>query len=236
MSGTSAGLSDPIATASTGPVSIKDTALAAKRWREDPGNAKLGIDYARKLETLNQSDEQLKVLGEVSRRNPGNAELQAYYGKQLAFQGRSAEAESTLEALIEAGSADWKVHSALGSALDQQGKHAEARQHYETALKLKPNDLTVLNNLGMSYMLEGDLRQAEATLRRASALPGGDREPRLRQNLALSVGLQGRFEEAREIASRDLPPQEVEANLAYLKNMLAQPNTWQQLQGKSPNT
>jgi Flp pilus assembly protein TadD len=54
----------------------------------------------------------------------------------------------------------------------------------------------------------------------------------LRQNLALVVGLQGRFDEARQIASVDLPPDEVEANMAYLQKMLAQPNTWQQLADK----
>jgi Flp pilus assembly protein TadD len=45
----------------------------------------------------------------------------------------------------------------------------------------------------------------------------------VRQNLALAVGLQGRFEEARDIASRDLPPDTVEANLTYLRSMLSQP-------------
>ena len=61
-------------------------------------------------------------------------------------------------------------------------------------------------------------------------MPAGKSEPRIRQNLALVVGLQGRFEEARQIASEDLPPDEVEANMAYLQKMLSQPNTWQQLQ------
>jgi Flp pilus assembly protein TadD len=45
------------------------------------------------------------------------------------------------------------------------------------------------------------------------------------------VGLQGRFEESRKIASEDLPPDEVEANMAYLQKMLSQPNIWQQLSG-----
>jgi Flp pilus assembly protein TadD len=43
------------------------------------------------------------------------------------------------------------------------------------------------------------------------------------------VGLQGRFEEARDIASRDLPPDTVDANMAYLRTMLSQPDTWQKL-------
>jgi Flp pilus assembly protein TadD len=82
----------------------------------------------------------------------------------------------------------------------------------------------------MSYALQGDLKEAEKTLRMADALPKAASEPRIRQNLALVVGLQGRFEEASAIASKDLPPQQVEANMAYLKTMLSQPNTWQQLQ------
>jgi Flp pilus assembly protein TadD len=134
-----------------------------------------------------------------------------------------------LQRVVDSGNADWRVHSALGSALDQQGKFAEARQQYAIALKSGANKLTVLNNIGMSHMLEGDLAAAEATLRQASELPGGDVEPRVRQNLALAVGLQGRFEEARDIASRDLPPDTVDANIAYLRTMLSQPDTWQKL-------
>ena len=89
--------------------------------------------------------------------------------------------------------------------------------------------MSVLNNLGMSYALEGNLKQAEATLRQADAMPRSKSEPRIRQNLALVVGLQGRFDEASKLAREDLPPEQVEANRAYLKKMLSQPNTWQQI-------
>jgi Flp pilus assembly protein TadD len=125
---------------------------------------------------------------------------------------------------------DWRSYSALGSAYDQQGIYDKARTAYQQALTIEPDNLTVLNNLGMSYALQGDLKEAEKTLRMADALPKAASEPRIRQNLALVVGLQGRFEEASAIASKDLPPQQVEANMAYLKTMLSQPNTWQQLQ------
>jgi len=43
----------------------------------------------------------------------------------------------------------------------------------------------------------------------------------VRQNLALVVGLQGRFAEAEEIARADLPPDQAAANVAYLRQMLA---------------
>lgn len=209
--------------------SIKATAQAGQAWRADPANLALGLAYAANLQALGQIDDQMKVLDELARRNPEDAKLAAYYGKQLTYNGRAADGERTLRRLVDGGKADWRVHSALGSALDQQGKFTEARQQYAVALQAGARKLTVLNNIGMSYMLEGDLKAAEATLREASSLPEGDAEPRVRQNLALAVGLQGRFEEARDIASRDLPPETVEANLTYLRSMLSQPNTWQKL-------
>ena len=81
----------------------------------------------------------------------------------------------------------------------------------------------------MSFALQGNLKEAERVLRAANAAPRANSEPRLRQNLALVVGLQGRFDEASSIASKDLPQDQVEANMAYLQKMLSQPNTWQQL-------
>ena len=43
------------------------------------------------------------------------------------------------------------------------------------------------------------------------------------------VGLQGRFDEASKLAREDLPPEQVQENMAYLQKMLSQPNTWQQI-------
>jgi Flp pilus assembly protein TadD len=48
----------------------------------------------------------------------------------------------------------------------------------------------------------------------------------VRQNLALVVGLQGRFPEAEGIARADLPSDEAAANVAYLRQMMAQQNGW----------
>jgi Flp pilus assembly protein TadD len=77
----------------------------------------------------------------------------------------------------------------------------------------------VLSNLGLSYALSKNLRKAEATLRRAAARRPVD--PRVRQNLALVVGLQGRFADAEAIARADLPPDEAAANVTYLRQLLA---------------
>ena len=75
--------------------------------------------------------------------------------------------------------------SAEGAILDQVGNKDQAQQVYRKALDLKPNEPSVLSNLGMSYVLEGDLKMAETYLRTASEQPGAD--SRVRQNLALVV-------------------------------------------------
>ena len=99
------------------------------------------------------------------------------------------------------------------------GRHREAQRHYAAALKIVPNEPSVLSNLGLSYALEKKLKLAEATLRKAVAQPGV--KPTVIQNLALVVGLQGRFTEAEKIATSDMPASEAEANIAYLRQMLA---------------
>jgi Flp pilus assembly protein TadD len=86
-------------------------------------------------------------------------------------------------------------------------------------LKIVPDEPSVLSNLGLSYMLARDLPNAEQTLRRAYGNPRAD--ARVRQNLALVVGLQGRFAEAENIAKGDLPAEEATANVAYLREMLS---------------
>ncbi len=224
---------DSMSTASTAKPSFTATATLGKKWEADPSNIEAGIAYANGLEALGQTDQQMQVLKTLAERHPEDPKLQSLYGKKLLAAGRAGESIAVLEGAVASGNADWRLLSALGSAYDQQGRYAEARAQYGKALQLAPDEITVLNNLGMSHALEGDLKQAETTLRQAAMLPKAASEPRIRQNLALVVGLQGRFDEARKIASEDLPPDQVEANMAYLQRMLSQPNTWQQLSGET---
>jgi Flp pilus assembly protein TadD len=70
----------------------------------------------------------------------------------------------------------------------------------------------------MSYMLSKELPKAEEALRQAMASPKAS--SKVRQNLGLVVGLQGRFAEAEQIVKGDLPPDEAAANVAYLREML----------------
>ena len=200
---------DGLNTASTSPASFKKTAELGNRWQADQKNLDLGLAYAGGLEKLGQTEQQMQVLATLAQQNPTNVHIKALFGKKLLAAGRSDQAIPVLKAVADSGTADWRILSALGSAFDQQGQYGTARETYQKALALQPNQISVLNNIGMSHALEGNLKEEEETLRGAMALPEGKSLPRLRQNLALVVGLQGRFEESRQIASEDLPPAEV---------------------------
>ena len=106
-----------------------------------------------------------------------------------------------------------------------------ARTKYRKALDLKPGEPSILSNLGMSYLLTGDLRASETYLRKAINRPNAD--SRVRQNLALVIGLQGCFKEAETVAAGELPPREAQENVKFLRQMLSEQNSWNELKDNS---
>lgn len=224
-------LSDSMSTASTGVAgpSFKKTEALSRQWKSDPTQVKIAMAYADNLEQLGQKPTQINVLRSTVEKTRGNAEAQAQLGRALLKAGDVEGATDALSTAVALNPRDPLALSALGATLDQQTKHVEAREKYMAALAIAPDNLGVMNNLAMSYSLQGKLPEAEATLRKAMTHPKANTTPRIRQNLALVVGLQGRFDEAKTIASEDLPPDEVAANMAYLQQMLASNNTWAKL-------
>jgi Flp pilus assembly protein TadD len=220
---------DNLTTSSTQPASMKEVIALGEKFEADPDNLKLGLAYAAQLKAIGRPEQQFEVYKGLLNKHSSDGKLLNIYGKELLQAGQAADAAALLDRATKSKTADWRTFSALGSACDQLGRHEEARRNYTQALALSPGEVTVLNNLGMSFALQGNLPKAEETLREASNSPKGSQDARLRQNLALVVGLQGRFEDARKIASADLPPEQVEANMAYLQHMLSQPNPWQKL-------
>jgi hypothetical protein len=89
------------------------------------------------------------------------------------------------------------------------------------ALEVEPNAVSVVNNLALSYALDNKADRAEELLR--NAVQTGHDDKRVRQNLALVLGLEGKFDEARQVAAVDLPDADAKSNTAYLRNMLTKP-------------
>lgn len=194
--------------------------IEGERYRANRKDAATAMRYAEALRRTHQHAPAAAVLEQAAIANPRDKAVLGAYGRALAEVGDFTKALQMLGQAHTPDNPDWRILSAQGAVLDQMGRHAEARRYYTAALKMVPDEPSVLSNLGLSYALSKDLKKAEETLRTASAHGPADR--RVRQNLALVVGLQGRFKEAEEIARADLPAEEAADNIAYLQNMLAQ--------------
>src|SRR5882762_11154974 len=189
------------------------------RYRANPKDADAALLYGQALRATGQRGQAVAVLEQATIAHPGNKALLAGYGRALADNGNFQQAFDVLSRAHTPDDPDWRILSAQGTALDQLGRYDEARQYYASALKIEPEESSVLSNLGLSYVLSKDLPKAEETLRRAYSRAGAD--PRVRQNLGLVVGLQGRIAEAETIVKAGRPPEEAAANVAYLRRLLA---------------
>jgi Flp pilus assembly protein TadD len=213
--------------------SMNATELAAaaesigKTYERNPKDRNAGLNYANMLRMTGRNEQALAVMQQVAISYPTDREVLAAYGKSQAAAGQLEQALNTISRAQTPDRPDWKLKSAEGAILDQLGRAPEARQRYREALDIQPNEPTVLSNLGMSYLLNKDLKTAETYLKSAASQPGADSS--VRQNLALAVGLQGRFAEAEQIARQELSPDQAEANVAYLRGMLTQQNAWKKL-------
>ena len=83
-----------------------------------------------------------------------------------------------------------------------------------------PDEPSVLSNLGLSYALSKNLPEAEETLRRAAAQPGPSR--RCGRTSRSSSACRAASRRPRRSRAATCRPSEAAANVAYLRQMLAQ--------------
>jgi Flp pilus assembly protein TadD len=189
------------------------------RARANPEDADAALQYGKALRAARQRSQAVAVLEQATIAHPNDKALLAGYGRALADNGNFQQAFDVLSRAHTPENPDWRILSAQGAVLDQLGRGEEARQYYASALRISPEEPSVLSNLGLSYLLSKDLPKAEETLRRAYGRPNA--EPRVRQNLALVVGLRGHVAEAESIVKADRPAAEAAADVAYLRRLLS---------------
>jgi Flp pilus assembly protein TadD len=200
----------------------------AKRYDADPGEKIASLNYARALRALTQYPQAAAVMQAAAVKAPKDMEILAAYGKALADAGQLQQAADVLTRSYTAERPNWSTMSVQGSVADQLGDHAGAQEFYRNALKIAPGEPNILSNLGLSYALTKQLDQAEQVLRQASESPRADQ--RVRDNLALVLSLQGKFAEAQKVEQQDRSPQAAAANVAAIRQMIAQSNSWRDIQ------
>ncbi|RYE88504.1 MAG: tetratricopeptide repeat protein [Hyphomicrobiales bacterium] len=202
----------------------------AGRYRKNPKDKTTMIQYAAALRAAGQSEQAVAVLENGVAANKRDVDIKIAYAKALTSAGRFDQGLNVIDAAINPASPDWNALSVKGAILDQNGHNAEARVLYQQALTIAPNEASLYANLGLSYAMTNNLGEAEANLRRATQLRGAN--SKIRQNLALVIGLQGRFDECRAMFAAELAPDQVEANMAYIRALLTQQNRWDAIKGE----
>jgi Flp pilus assembly protein TadD len=135
-------------------------------------------------------------------------------------KGNLKNAEQIYLSLQTKRSQDPAIAHRLGIVAARQGRLEEARQQFEKAAAMGGQSSELLTDLGYCYYLMDNLPAAEQNLQ--SALAQDPQNQRARNNLALAVGEQGRFEES--LAHFKLVNSEAaaHANLAYVYSQVGE--------------
>ncbi len=200
------------------PLHIQATKWARKH-QKDPADANTAINYARSLKAIGAKQKALEVTERTYQFNPGNAELASEYGRLALDLGKVQLADQLLnKALRDSRNPDWRLLSALGTVQAKRGNHKKAQTFYVAALKQQPGATSVYNNLALSYALDGKAGDAEKLLK--EAVNKGHNSQVVRQNLALVLGIQSKFDEAQEVAMMDLDEKRIDNNEQFLRKMV----------------
>lgn len=189
-----------------------------KENAKSPRELKPALNYAMNLKAAGQKEHALNVLQSASVFHGDSRELASEYGRLALEMGQTSLAEKLLEVADDPAKPDWKIISARGTAQAKLGNYSKAITLFERALALSPGQTSVTSNLAMAYAASGEAPRAEAMLRKIADAP--DADPRVRQNLALVMSLQGKYDEARAVAAKDIPSDAASSNVEYVRQMV----------------
>lgn len=155
------------------------------------GNYESAVDYA-----------EAAVRGD-----PRNAQFRATLGSAYLEAGRFASAATSFDDAIKLGDNSPRTALSLALALAGDGKGEQA----VSTLKGWEGEIAA-SDLGLAYSLAGQPERGIHVL--SNALRNGENTAKVRQNLAYSYALAGRWREARLMAEQDLGNQKVGDRMA----------------------
>jgi len=196
----------------------KATEYWGQAYAKSPRDAQAALNYARNLKALGEKRQALAVLQQASMFHGTNRTVIGEYGRLALDLDQISVAQKLLEQADDSTNPDWKVISARGTVLAKQGKYRDAMPFYEKALTLAPDQASVLNNLALAHAMDGNPGKAEELLKRAVAK--GEHVQRVNQNLAIVLGLQGKYDEAKLASARDLPADKAAENVDYMRRIV----------------
>ena len=192
-------------------------AFWSREFKNDPTDAEAGGRLANALRALGRYPEAVDTARKVLAIHPKDMPALFELARAQISAGQGFYAIEPMKTAAAQDPKDWRPWSLLGVAYDQNKQPDLATAAYEHALKLSPDNSQALTNYALFRATHGEPQAAEAMLRKAAAQPAAGAATR--QNLALVLGLQGKFGEAESLLRQDLPPGAADADLAYLHSV-----------------
>jgi Flp pilus assembly protein TadD len=167
------------------------------------------------LRALGQYDAAIQSAGRVLVIDPKNFDALMETARAYVASGQGFYAIDPLQHAQTLAPRDWRPPSLLGIAYAEVKRPEDAQTAWRAALALSPDNPSVLSNMAMEMAANGDAAGAETLLRRAAAQPTASLT--VRQDLTYVLGLEGKLAEAEALLRQDLPPDQADADLAYLQ-------------------
>jgi len=188
----------------------------ASEQEANPTDAVAGVKLAQALRELGRYDQAAEAAQATLTVQPNNLDALLELGRAHIARGQAFYGVAPLEKARDLAPRDWRAYSLLGVAYEQVRRVDDAHAAWNQALVLSPDNPDVLTNAATAALTHGDAPGAETLLRRAVAQPTAS--AKVRQNLAMVLGLQGKMGEAEQILRRELPPEQAEQNLQWLRS------------------
>ncbi|MDX1763220.1 MAG: DUF1287 domain-containing protein [bacterium] len=165
-----------------------------KASRLDPQNSRLRYKKGRLFLQKNMREaakREFEMMLSQNRDDPlGHEGMGRVFFKERNF----AEAEISLNRAVEGQAGLWEAHNLLGLIYDSRRDHEAAIGHYLAALLTNPDEALTLNNLGLSYYLNGQLKEASGTFEKA--IEAGVADEKTLNNYAMVLGASGQYDQA----------------------------------------
>jgi Flp pilus assembly protein TadD len=201
------------ATAQQGGDNAAAVQLYQKAAAARPNDPDLQVALGQSLYLVGATDDAIVPLRKAITLAPKRIDAHVILEHIYLGEHKSGDALAECDAILALDPRNVRAFNAKGVTLDEIGRSREAQEAYRAALVIDADDQAVRNNLGLSLALSGGYDEAITILSKLANEPGAT--PRMRQNLALALGLKGSKADAARIARVDLDEAATKSNLQF---------------------
>ncbi|WOE74299.1 SPOR domain-containing protein [Alterisphingorhabdus coralli] len=180
-----------LASCASGSQSARPQSLTAK--------AEKALEKGDTLDAIARAEEAVRV-------GPREVAARSVLAQSYLAAGRFMSAEKTFEDALELGDTSARTVISLALAYVANDKSVTARN-----LLADHRDAIPASDYGLAMALAGDVKQGVRLLE--DLVRNGVNSPKVRQNLAYSYALDGRWSEAKLLASQDVSPEQANARI-----------------------